>query len=79
MTTITITKKTDCPNNVTLEAATDRMSWGEHYEYAFDQGTSASLLQKGFPASMEYILEDGDEIVEVDANNQEIDRCAYED
>jgi hypothetical protein len=79
MTTITIMKKANGKELMTLKSATRRMAWADDYEYAFDQGDNLNLLQKGAPAAMEYILEDGDEIIEVDADGNEIARCVWED
>ena len=79
MTTITITKKANGAERMTLKSATRRMAWEDDYEYAFDQSDSMNLLQKGAPAAMQYILEDGDEIVEVNADGAEIARSVFEE
>ena len=69
----TITKKVSGNRRMTLKSATRRMDWGKDYEYAMD-GDALSGVQKGFPANMEYMLDPGDVIIEVDSQGREIDR-----
>ena len=79
MKTFTITKKNQANKRTTLKSATKYMSWSDSYKYAFDQDPWPHSLQKGVPAAMEYLLDDGDEIIEVDENGKEIDRCIFRD
>ena len=77
MATIKIVKRPGASAFATLKSATSNMSWADAYDY-FEDGDALSGMQKGFPANMEYMIEPGDKVVEVDADGSEIGSCIFE-
>ena len=78
MKTVKIVKKASASAFATLKSATRDMSWGDSFLY-FEDGDALSGMQKGFPASMEYMIEEGDKVIEVDSEGNEIGSCVFEE
>ena len=60
-----------------LKGATARMDW-RGFVIAGDQVVNHAHLQDGFSANLEYCINEGDEIVEVDEAGVEIGRVIFD-
>jgi hypothetical protein len=78
MSTFTI-RRNDKPPLDNLSAATSKMSWKKSFVMAGDQKVAGHRFYDGFPADIEYHIDDGDEIVEVDEEGNEIARETFTD
>ena len=78
MATYTIKKKEGSKGN--LSWATKRMAWKrDGFVIAGNQTINNIFYQDGFPADLEYGIDDGDLIVEVDADGNEVARETFSD